>query len=484
MLPLGDVAHGEDPGVLTGVPPHGAFAAIDDRVGIAVHEIRMLVEPIENVGTVHRGGLLAPCRAEGDGRAITAAVERLQTPSADDFWDNTTLMKKALFVLVIAIANLLLLECGARVIFAFKLGPRILLYGTRYHRTEQAEPTARTTGADVDTEFGGYSKYAPHEYKAEVDHETGEFFRVAINQHGFRGEEFSLEKAPGSIRIVTLGASSTFGFFDRDDETYPFYLERDLTEKGGGAAFEVINLGIPHQTSKQILALFRAEALPLRPDVVTFYEGRNDASLMPDEVWKQKRDAPPETAAGRLRSAVSHLAILRTLYNAAREHLLTVNLADSFLTGGGVFTYTREDFEKHVQGEAEEFIANLSAIRDACQRSGILFIVMTQQVQSHIVADIKGLTYQEEVALARDKLERSNAITHEEKSLLAHALLMEALTDWARSRQVPLLDVISLLDHDRDVLLSHVHLSPKGNRMIADALSEEILRELRAAGRL
>ena len=396
---------------------------------------------------------------------------------------DPSLMKKALFALIILLANLLLLELGARVIFAFKLGPRILLYGTSYHRKESAEPTARTTGAEIETAFGGYSKYAPHEYKAEVDHETGEFFQVAINEHGFRGEEFSLEKQPGTLRIVTLGASSTFGFFDRDDETYPVYLERKLIEKSGGAAFEVINLGIPHQTSKQILALFEAEALPLHPDVVTFYEGRNDASLMPAKVWEEKRDAPPETTAGKLRAAASRLAGLHAVYHWLREHLLTLNLVDSFLTGGGVFTYTREDFERHVQGKVEEFIGNVSAIRDGCQKNGILFIAMTQQVQSHILTDIKGVTYQAEVAMAREKLERTNAITHEEKALLTHALLTQALKDWAHSQNVPLLDVIELLDHDRDVLLSHVHLSPKGNRMIADALSDEILRDLRAAGR-
>lgn len=79
--------------------------------------------------------------------------------------------------------------------------------------------------------------------------------------------------------MVTLGASSTFGYYTRDDETYPHYLERYLSQRlAAGSRAEVINLGIPHLRSEEILALFRAEGLPLDPDVVTVYLGANDSA--------------------------------------------------------------------------------------------------------------------------------------------------------------------------------------------------------------
>src|SRR4051794_34635657 len=43
-------------------------------------------------------------------------------------------------------------------------------------------------------------------------------------------------------------------------------------------AFEVINLGIPHMTTWKIYSILMEEALPLHPDVVTFYEGVNNAA--------------------------------------------------------------------------------------------------------------------------------------------------------------------------------------------------------------
>jgi hypothetical protein len=44
---------------------------------------------------------------------------------------------------------------------------------------------------------------------------------------------------------------------------------------------------------------------------------------------------------------------------------------------------------------------------------------------------------------------------------------------------VPFVDVVKALDQDRDVLVSWVHLSPRGNRMIADAFAEEIKQLVR-----
>ena len=118
--------------------------------------------------------------------------------------------------------------------------------------------------------------------------------------HLFRGRDFQTQKAPGVIRVVTLGASSTFGYYDRDEETYPFLLETLLNaESPESLRFEVINLGIPHLKMASIYQLFMAEALPLQPDIVTFYEGNNDAGSISSPPY-----FGPKSSGDRLRSAV------------------------------------------------------------------------------------------------------------------------------------------------------------------------------------
>jgi len=94
-----------------------------------------------------------------------------------------------------------------------------------------------------------------------------------------------------------------------------------------------------------------------------------------------------------------------------------------------------------------------------------------------LIRDVKGLTYEAEAELVRNQLD-AKGVQIEAIAFLTHKTLMEGLDEWARSNGVPTVDVISLLNEDRDVLWTWVHLRRRGNEMIARALSAEILRQL------
>jgi len=59
----------------------------------------------------------------------------------------------------------------------------------------------------------------------KVDHKP-----VHINSHGTRGADFSVEKPAGTLRILSLGDSRTFGWGLTDEQTYSRRLERLLQE--------------------------------------------------------------------------------------------------------------------------------------------------------------------------------------------------------------------------------------------------------------
>nr|WP_281719536.1 hypothetical protein [Nitrosomonas nitrosa] len=103
-------------------------------------------------------------------------------------------------------------------------------------------------------------------------------------------------------------------------------------------------------------------------------------------------------------------------------------------------------------------------------------MALKQQAKSYMVQDIdmKGITYAQETKMVKDKLEKEDAIVKVELSFLTHTVLTTSLENWAISNRVPFVDVVKVLDQDRDVLVSWVHLSPRGNHMIADALAEEV----------
>lgn len=371
------------------------------------------------------------------------------------------------FYIAMALISLLLIEAGFRAVLAFQVGPRILFYGTPLHWKKVAAAAPAGTPARIRGNIQeGYTKYFPNESKIHRDHVTGEWFKVLINKRGFRGGEIGEAKKPGVTRIITLGASSTFGYYDRDDETYPYYLEQKLNNEDSysKAKFEVINLGIPHLRSEEILALFYAEAIPLQPDVVTFYEGSNDAYRgNPSGNMRQSKNTtqPPE------------ITPLETAYRFVRSHLITVAFIHDMIAEP---MFNRKQVELHMTGTNEHFIGNIHRLYQECQQRGIIFVALKQQAKSLMVKekDMKGVTYMQEVQMVKEKLEKEGSIKMTELHFLTHSLLTNNLENWATSNQVPFVNIQKVLDQDRDVLVSWVHLSPRGNHMIADALAKEI----------
>jgi lysophospholipase L1-like esterase len=398
---------------------------------------------------------------------------------------SRTRPRTILAVLLVTAVTLVLLELTVRGWFAMQVGPRLLLYGTPWHRLAPAATTSDRSAGTHLNEFGGYraydpsasgySKYFPHEEKFTPTPDRHGFYPVRINNQGLRGPDFTVEKAPGTTRVLTLGASSTFGYHDRDDETYPHYLEEDLNGRGAGAGrFEVINFGVPHATTSNILALFLAEGVPLRPDVVTFYEGANDAMVV-------EQGEP---------------GLVGRAWEILRAHLLLAeftNYALRFGTSDEAYAWSDELAARR----SRAFLANLDRLHEECERRGIHLVVATQQLKSELVKpeDMKGLSYDAEVRLVRERVARGElgpsrraswvvlqpaaalvAWFNSARALLVHARLMHDLRDWAAAHpDVGFVDVITLLDQDRDLLVNWVHLRAEANRRIADALASAIL---------
>ena len=392
-------------------------------------------------------------------------------------------VRRLVKVLAIGLLCFVSLEVATRAFFALQLGPRALVYGTPWFRQEisVAKKKAQNWKSDVvdpTVEAGPahenvvleYSKYFPNERKQDVD-PNGVSFELQINNNGFRGADYSQEKKPGVLRVVTLGASSTFGYGSRDDETYPIYLEQALNEECE-TEYEVINLGIPHLTSASILSLFEAEALPLDPDVVTFYEGINDSSA-----------STSTFSVEGMKHVVRHSWVsaiydpLIGIYRATRDRSMLVLLVDNMIQSSD--QSTREDVDRYlVDGRSENFLSNLEKIRAECEKRDIVFIPASQQLKSFLIPrdEIRGVSYEEEWRLVNQALDDKGSVNINELYFLAHRELMLDYKKWAVEKQLPLVDMIERLDGRRDVLYSYVHLTPEGNRLVAQEFAAAILK--------
>jgi lysophospholipase L1-like esterase len=130
--------------------------------------------------------------------------------------------------------------------------------------------------------------------KPNLDHAVWDFTVLSTNSDHLRSEQSSRSLQPrqsGTIRIVCLGDSVTFGYrvpvvwpdkpteYDPDWLPYPMLLEKHLRAANPGRNIEVITMAVPGYTSNQGLAWLRRDVARLQPDLLTVSFGWNDASL-------------------------------------------------------------------------------------------------------------------------------------------------------------------------------------------------------------
>jgi len=99
---------------------------------------------------------------------------------------------------------------------------------------------------------------------------TPEHYFLRVNRLGLKGPEILKSKTPGTLRIMTIGDSCTFGGLE--DFCYPRVLERELRKQG--EPVEVINAGVQGYAPANVLSRL-PYFLSLKPDLVTVYLGWN-----------------------------------------------------------------------------------------------------------------------------------------------------------------------------------------------------------------
>lgn len=112
---------------------------------------------------------------------------------------------------------------------------------------------------------------------------------VLHNSQGFRrSTDTSMVKAEGVYRIFVMGGSTAYGLQSmsrygkekysviRNDQTIDYYLERYLRERLGREGVEVINAAITSHYSHHHLIYLNQVILKYSPDMVVFIDGFND----------------------------------------------------------------------------------------------------------------------------------------------------------------------------------------------------------------
>jgi len=346
--------------------------------------------------------------------------------------------------------SFLLLEVGVRAYFSIRVGPDVFLWGTQWHRYRmQQQYMLGQNVFEHDNVQAGYSKYHPNQNRTDVD-QAGVPFAVTINQHGFRGADHTLKKPAGTFRVLALGASSTFGFGNQDDETYPFMLQELLTERlmgnpcGDMTSAELINLGIPHLNSMQVAELLATEGFAYEPDAITIYSGYNNTLGLGQDVT--------------LKNWSRNWLVINFIRVARQQSL---RISESLLL-------------RETEARTHAFTAGLERILEIARNRGIAVLPITQQMRALPAATIyeQRLTYVDEIAVLEKKLKANGDLSLLEGKMLIHQSLTRSLRQWAKNNKLELIDGIELLDEHRHLLSSYVHLSPLANQLLALAITD------------
>jgi hypothetical protein len=96
----------------------------------------------------------------------------------------------------------------------------------------------------------------------------GRYKQWRLNAFGFRGPEISELPRAGCTRVMTLGASETFGLFESEGQEYPAQLEARLR---GAGCFEVTNASLYGLTLPAVRQYWNAWASRFQPAIITIY---------------------------------------------------------------------------------------------------------------------------------------------------------------------------------------------------------------------
>src|SRR5215813_12203871 len=125
---------------------------------------------------------------------------------------------------------------------------------------------------------------------------------LTTNQLGWRGAPIEVPRGPKTVRIVFVGSSTVVGPHHLQFSWPDFvghWLNQWAKAKGLAVRFEVLNAGRESIVSTDIAAVVRTEVLPLRPDLVVYYEGGNQfmLSTVVDKVPEGSPVRPDSAAA-------------------------------------------------------------------------------------------------------------------------------------------------------------------------------------------
>ena len=324
----------------------------------------------------------------------------------------------------------------------------------------------------------------PDKAKGKKDPDENSEKMFYISTRGYRGEQFDVRKPAGTIRVMIVGGSSVFDTSVTDtpdnlSNSWPSKVQKIL-HQDGISNVEVINAGIPGQSTLDSLGRLFSELWYFEPDYVLIYHGWNDIKF-----WSHKEVSPEHTM----------LEIMRPLNNEANPFIHYQGSFDRYASASQVYTRLRYLYHKWQINLGKEGAGNDndddpnaygSTYSEYGPKQFKLGIELLVEASRSIGAQ-PILINQATLVDSENNEEAISGISYD-LTMLSHRGMVNAYSDVykiqqevAAEKDVLYIDPAKTMNGQLDYFRDHVHLNDQGSLEIARIVAAELRPILEAS---
>ena len=282
-----------------------------------------------------------------------------------------------------------------------------------------------------------------------------------LNSLGYRSPELRT----GTIRIICMGASETFGLYEAPDQEYPRQLERDLNSGMQAELFQVVNVAFAGETLPTAILRVPQIVEEIHPSYALIYPDLSSYIWMQVKTEEPIASKPsaPVTSQTRM-SFDSRLAIRvenllkQALPSAIQNELRKVSMRREIATRHYVV------LERLPEERVQRFRKDLQKLVATLRAYGVEPVLIT-----HATIFSKPLSESDHVPLTTWR--KIYPMLKEEGFLDMESRMNDVIRQIAAVEHVPLIDADKEMPHGPKYFADMVHFTTPGAGVMASILA-------------
>ncbi len=299
------------------------------------------------------------------------------------------------------------------------------------------------------------------------------FIEYTINSKGFRGKEFDLEKKT-KFRIISFGGSTTMGMESPDSLTYPAQLEKMF--KDIDVDMEVLNFGLSSKSLNFIRELFFLEGINYEPDFITIYSARNP--IMYDSIGTKIK--AKEVNFLQIKKInlylINNIMTFRLMFKMYKK-ILSANIDTK-----KIISPFNEKIEHNIYYFTDQYFDTIKQIINIANKKKIKVILIKQAIyiEPKIQREIQSKSINELIYSLQNLRENPlRGLDYNDSFwIVTISILNKHFDKFNNYENVLIVDPIDKLISSKDNFEDYLHLTPKGNAIIADSIFQKIKKNL------